>query len=411
MHLRDKDIYRKVQEIVAPDKWVRIKRKGKLYIQGRYIDWPLRYTAIYQLPFMLSFRIIFDQIFKKKICSSQESNFSNELLALYGPTLYYSFFHPLTKRFLRTNPEQVHVDWAFSSIRSATKIEDKSFSKSYKYLTETTDEESKKDFNVIKFFIKSLKMNKESEKFYYFKNGFGTLVDSYKEKIMELGGKIKTNTEIKRFIMNGDRVEKCVMEDGIYDMDYVIWTGNLFDMCKLLQIEKPKLSYLHSKFLYLFLKDCKKNHQVCYYADQDISFVRGTILSNHSKSIIKNKKISDLLCLEYTYKSEEEMYKDFNRVKQQAVADLKKVGIITDETSIENIYEINAPYSYPILLKDYKEHVNSLQKQVGRYKNVLPFGRQPTFNYENVDVIIKEAINHKFFEGNDRIQKNAANVR
>ena len=196
----------------------------------------------------------------------------------------------------------------------------------------------------------------------------------------------------------GNKITKCVIEEEEYDVDHVVWTGNPYDLCNLLGVNCPPLQFLYSKFVFIFLKKCKKRYQVCYYADLNISFPRGTILSNYSKTIIKNKNVSDLLCLEYTFKSKEEMASSFCTMKAKAIEDMFKVGIIEDIAEIESIYEINAPFSYPILTIDYREQLEELKKQISKFDNLISFGRQATFNYENVDIIIKHAINHPFFK-------------
>jgi len=396
-HGRDQEVLQKVRNIVAPNKLVKVKRRGKLYIKGKYIDWPLKLNSIFQLPLSLALKIFFNQILNKKTTSFNPINFQDELLQIYGSNLYYSFFHPITKKFLKTDPKKIHSDWAYANIRAATKIEDKSFSESYKYLTENTSIESKKEFNVMKFLIKSITTKKKNEPFYYFKNGFGTLPESYSEKILKLGGLIKTNTTIETFIIAQDKINQCIINGKKYDTDEVIWTGNLIDLCDLLNIEFPQLFYIHSKFVYFFLNNCNKNHQVCYYSDEDVSFVRGTILSNHSKTVINNNKISDLLCVEYTFKSKEEMVNNF-KIKNIAIKDIKKVGLIDENSSIEDIFELNIPYTYPILETDYKKKLTYIQNQVKKIENLQTFGRQGGFSYENADIIIKQAINHPMFK-------------
>lgn len=398
LHLRDQEVFQKVKELVDEDQWVKINRNGKIYLEGRYVDWPLRPTAVFQLPICFSLKVLCDQFFVKASNSDQSSNYEDELLALYGPTLYHSFFGPLTKKFLKTETKNIHSDWAFSSLRSATKIEDKSFSKSYKYLTHATDADSKKDFNVIKFFIQSLKIDKDNEPFYYFKDGFGVLINAYQDKILKLGGKIITGVSVDSFIIEQDRVKACMVAGNKIDIDQVVWTGSLHDLCQLLKISFPSLKYLYSKFVYFFLKKCDKRHQVCYYADPQVAFVRGTILSNHTKTIIRNSKIDDVICFEYTFGSEEEMKKSFNVIKDTAIKDFKMVGIIKDDSVIESIFEFNVSCTYPILTMDYRDELYKLEEQLRRYENILNFGRQATFGYDNADVIIKEAVNHSMFK-------------
>ncbi|MDO8125636.1 MAG: FAD-dependent oxidoreductase [Candidatus Brocadiales bacterium] len=394
LYLKDNDVYQKIKEVVDPDKLLKLTRRGSLYINGRYVDWPFRFSILYQLPIGYGFKIILDQFTKKQI--NNPDNYQDELLNLYGPTLYYSFFHPLTKKFVKTDPQKIHPEWAFSSIRAATKIEDKSFLKSYKYMTDGTEKEAKHDFSIIKFLIQSLGTNTEREHFYYFKGGFGALVEAYAEKIMLLGGEIRTNSRINAFNMENNKIKQCVINNQNYEMDHVVWTVNPFELCRLLKIEPPPLNYLNSKFRYFLLRKCNKNHQCCYYADTDISFSRATILSNHSKTIIhNNKEVNDVLCLEYTYKSVDEMQADSAFTMKRAIEDMKKVGLINNNSEIVDTYEINVPYTYPILTIDFKEKYSKLTAQLGRFDNITTFGRQARFQYDNIDVIIKETLNHK----------------
>lgn len=398
LYLKDGEVLQKVKEIVDTDQWVRVKRQGKIYLEGAYVDWPLKHTVIFQLPLGFGLRVLYEQLFRKKSDNGGLDNYEDELLALYGPTLYNSFFGPLTKKFLRTEPKNIHSDWAFSSLRSATKIEDKTFSESYKYLTRGTDVDSKKDFNAVKFLLQSLKTNRNNEPFYYFKDGFGVLSNAYRDKILKLGAKIINNISVDSFVMEEGKLKQCIVGGNKFDVDQIVWTGDLYDLCNLLRINCSQMKYLHSKFVYFFLKECSKKHQVCYYADPGVSFVRGTILSNHSKSIIRNKKVSDLVCLEYTFKVKEEMVNSFEAIKSAAINDLKKVGLINSESAIESIFELNVPNTYPILTKDYREELSRLEEQLRKYGNILTFGRQATFGYDNADVIIKEAINHPMFK-------------
>jgi protoporphyrinogen oxidase len=398
-YLKDSQVLNKIKEIVDQEKWIRIKRQGKLYINGKYVDWPLKYTALFQLPFTASLKILWDQIVKKNV-DSNALNYHDELLDLYGPTLYYLFFHPLTEKFLKTDPKYVHHDWAFSSLRSATKLEDKAFLESNKYMTETTDAESKKEYSIIRFLLKALGTNLDNEPFYYFSGGFGVLPESYNEKILELGGEIVTSSSVNALTLEDNNIRQCTINEKVYDLDYLVWTVSPFELCSLLKIECPPLEYLHTKFIYFFLKNCNMDHQVCYYADPKVSSVRGTILSNISKSIIKNHNVSDLVCLEYTFKTREEMFANSDEMRKTATEDIINIGIIKDISSIESIYELNVPCTYPVLTKDYKEHLGELGNRTSIFNNLITFGRQANFNYDNVDTVIKEAINHPFFNNN-----------
>lgn len=400
LHLRDPEVAKITREVVPADQWIKIKRKGKLYIEGAYIDWPLKVTSGLQMPKGLMFKILWDQITGNKTpVPPGGSNFQSEILSMYGPTLYNALFHPLTKRFLRQDPLKVHADWAFSSIRSATKIEDKDFTDSYKYLTEVTTAEAKKDFNIFKFLAQQLSMKDADDAFYYFKDGYGVLPNSFRDRLVERGGKIITGTTVDKVDMQDKVIKKCILANGeVLDCDAVVWTGSPRNLCDLLQLPPPGLTYLHSKFGYAYLKKKRLKHQVCYYADADISFVRGTILSNHSQTIIKNPDVADVVCLEFTYSNPEELKADSAALWKQAIQDMIRTRLISSESELLGVEELNVPFSYPVLTLDYKEHLSAFRKSIAPFKNLFTLGRQAAFGYENADVIIKEAADHELFK-------------
>ena len=82
------------------------------------------------------------------------------------------------------------------------------------------------------------------------------------------------------------------------------------------------------------------------------------------------------------------------------VGDSEALRAAHRESDIESIYEMNVPRSYPILMTDYREKVASMHKQIEPYKNIITFGRQANFSYNNSDIIIKETLNHPMFLSN-----------
>lgn len=401
---KDAEVQSRVREVVPGEQWIRVKRSGKLYVMGREIDWPIRLTSLIQLPFSFGIKVVIDQLLKKKkALPPGTSSYQSELLNLYGPSLYYKFFHPLTAKFLQRNPAEVHADWAFSSLRAATKIEDKSFADSYEYLPDSTDEEAKQDFNIFKFLKDQLLLDTDNEEFYYFRDGYGVLGESFRTAFEKLGGKLLLQTSISKFDITDGKVTGCQVSNaqGIASTipcEHVVWTGYQTDLCQLLGLPAVALKRLQSKFVYLFLKKPSKKHQVAYYADEDISFSRATILSNHSKTIIRNPAVKDVLCLEYTASDWPSLLQQSEKVRQDSVRDAVKTGLMKSADDLVAYHELNVPNSYPILSLDYKEKLAEVTKGISRFSNVWTSGRQGGFSYENADGLIKQSMHHEILK-------------
>lgn len=99
LHLRDKQVYEKIKEIVPQDQWVKVVRNGKLYLKGRYINWPLNMGSLLQFPIMLGIQACVDQLKLRLHPQKGFGDYESEMKALYGNSLYDAFFGPLTESF------------------------------------------------------------------------------------------------------------------------------------------------------------------------------------------------------------------------------------------------------------------------------------------------------------------------
>lgn len=401
-HGKDERVMALTKEVVDESLWVHVSRIGKLYISGRHISWPINFKSLFQFPLNLSMKIFFDQMIiflLRKKNKKKESNYENEILGIYGRTLFHKLFKPLTEKFFKLKSNQIHSDWAFSSIRSATKIEDQEYKNSNQYLIHDTSESAKKSFNIFRFIYNQLIDSFKKENFYYFKKGYGTLAQCFVNSIKRRGGVISLNSSIEKIQLKNRNISSIFINGKEEKIDHMIWTGSLENLCDLLNIKKPEVKRLNSKFVYVFLKKCLKKHQVCYYADKDISFVRGTILSNHYTGIINNKNIDSLLCLEYTSLNFESQNNKITKKDYQVIIkDLIKVGLVDTEEDIYDIFALSVPNTYPIFTKNYQSEISRVKKQISKINNLTLFGRQGSFSYENADGLILDAMNHSLLK-------------
>jgi protoporphyrinogen oxidase len=140
----------------------------------------------------------------------------------------------------------------------------------------------------------------------------------------------------------------------------------------------------------VYLNTNKNNWQTCYFVDNSIDFVRGTFLSNHSRSIIKRDDVKSVLCLEYTGRKNTVI-----KVSDQEIySDLKKSNLISDEKDVVEIHQVDKRSTYPIFTTNYIDNLNEIHLNLDKYKNLFLFGRQGAFSYENADILIKNSLTH-----------------
>ena len=74
-------------------------------------------------------------------------------------------------------------------------------------------------------------------------------------------------------------------------------------LCKLPEIKIPKVNYMHSVFVYIFLNsNFKTKFDMCYFADKDIIFQRVSLNCDHSKYVINNNNVKSFHVLSFLLK-------------------------------------------------------------------------------------------------------------
>jgi len=396
LHLRDSRVRDIINEVVPSELLVHVKRSGRLNIDDRYIEWPLKPISIFQLKLRHLLRILIEVIKKKKSPETGRLNYESVTKSIYGDYLYRIFFGPLTEKFFKVNPTEIDRDWAFASIRSATKIEDSGFSSGNRYLVKDANPDT--DFSLMRNVLDSFKNLFSPEEFYYFKNGYGELAESFKRKIVENGGVFSLSTSLVSIEKIDNRVASCTFLNlsgtSNISFDSMLWTGSLEYLCKLLSIETPGLARLNSGFLYLFVSGKGPKWQTCYFPDKKFNFVRVTVLSNHSAEIIRNPNIDHVICLEYTALRIENLEIDIN----DEIKSAREAKILDKNSFIIDSHFSKAANSYPIFMTDYNKEITRIEGEVAKVSGIYLFGRQGAFTYENADILLIDSLNHPSFK-------------
>jgi protoporphyrinogen oxidase len=402
LHLRDNEVKDLVFEIVERNEILKIKRNGKLYVFNKFINWPLNITSIMQIPFKTLIRIAIDQLCIKisKINNVGISdNYKTVTESIYGKTLYENFFGPLTKKFFNYDPSNIHSDWAISSIRSATKIEDKDFQEHSEYLTPDIKETT--GFGLIRTLVDNIVSLYRGEEFYYFKNGYGVLADNLHKKCIDLGMDILFQSKVKKINIVHNEITSVEVDEKecqkTYKLKKLMWTGSSENLAKLLSVNKAKFSRINSMFMYIYLNKKTCEWQTCYFADDSIPFVRATFLSNHSPYIISRNDVKSVLCVEFTFAGQ--IMPDIN--SDQIVKKLKALGVIKDKSEVIQVFQVIKRGTYPLFSTKYLDQLNEYYDQLDKFSNLYTFGRQGSFSYENADILLKNSSKLEIFDDID----------
>jgi protoporphyrinogen oxidase len=391
----DKEVYEKIREIVASKYWVKIKRAGKLFLKKKFINWPFNFMSVFQLSFSLMFEIFFGiltNVLKKK--NKKINNYDDVIINIYGERIHSIFFKPLTEKFLKISSTQISPDWAIASLRAATKIKDSKYLETNKYLTNIDDNLKKSDFSLLKFFFNTVFKDKVIEPFFYFTEGYGTICSNYERAILLKKGIIKKNSQITKINIKNNLIDSVEINGEVHNVKNLIWSGSINSLCDLLSLDRPKLNYMHSLFCYIFLKKkFKKNFDCCYFVDRDISYQRATINSEYSSQVIGNPLVKAVGCFELSFTSIEQLKKFQDNHQSKIIDDCLRIGLFKKD-DLFDVKFLPAFFSYPVFDLNYKNELDAFKSKIEKFKNIFLVGRQGSFSYENLDLIIRETLDH-----------------
>ena len=75
------------------------------------------------------------------------------------------------------------------------------------------------------------------------------------------------------------------------------------------------------------------------------------------------------------------------------IKDCLKLGLFSEEDLID-VKTITSYYSYPVFDHNYKNELKKFNEKIKKIKNLYTVGRQGSFSYENLDLIIRETLDH-----------------
>ena len=379
-HSRDEELIRHIYEVLD-DEVVTRDRMSRIYMQGKFFDYPLKASNVLKsLPPLLLVRAIWDyawirlvQIFKK----IPDDNFENWVIKRFGKTLYKMFFGTYTSKAWKMPCTEISADWASQRISQA---------------------------NLWDTIIKTLNPPREGEvrslvsEFWYPKHGgIGQIGRKYAEKIREMGNEVLLETPVERIECENGIAQRivCTNPDGttrVIECDEII---NTIPLPRLLEALDPPMSsaakdaianlrYIGIVFVYLEVDQptVSPDHWV-YLPEKHLTIHRISEFKNFSDDVASGKKT--VVCCEITCNVGDQHWNlDLEGGAEIAIHDLETVGLLKKGTA-RGIDLQKLPYAYPVYDLTYKANLDALKAEAKTVKNIRTTGRQGLYRYNNMD--------------------------
>lgn len=357
---------------VLDGRALEINRNSKLQFQGRFYPWPLHPSrSLFRFPPGVALRVLRDMLVG--FPRHETESFRDQIIHMYGETLYRHFFEGYSTKFLGIPPEVTHRDWAKTGVDRAI-IDTRMRIESLWALAWTI----------------MTTWRKPEMTFLYPRGGCEQFIRNLRERLEALGGVILCGREVDDLGASGGRIESVVVGDRQIDPSLVVWTGTLQSLAGRLGLDRPDLNYLALLCYNVMLDDGRPfDFQWCYHGAADALFSRVSAPASFCPGNTPPGKRS--LCVEVTCGVQNGVYDEPEASLGRVVDDLCREKLLKSGNEILDVEIERAPWAYPIYDLDYRDKLGAFEQQVNDYDNLLLAGRLGKFWYNNMDHCIEAA--------------------
>jgi protoporphyrinogen oxidase len=371
-HTDDEEVLGFLKKILKDD-YIVVDRSSAVHLFGRYFAWPLDHRALFRLPPRVMVSSALDLLNRKP--PADQDSFTEYTRSRYGETLYQLFFKPYTEKFLQIPCEQVHVDWARTGINRA--VIDK------RIKNETLFDLAR---NVL------LPRQVVTKFIYPSYGGFGTFSEKLANEIRDRGGDLKLGNTVEVIHAYEGKVVEVELADGTrLHPSYVVWSGNLIALARLLGKEPPPLRYLSTVLYNIEVQaDVKQNQQWIYFGGQDTLLSRVSITKAMAPYLSPPGKTG--LCVEVTCFEGDDVWERPETILEEVKSDLVRLELVGDVGNIGAVHVERVRDTYPIYDLEYKKNFAAAVRMTKHLENLKLLGRTGAYWYNNSDHSMKMSL-------------------
>ncbi|HEX9724626.1 MAG TPA: NAD(P)-binding protein [Vicinamibacteria bacterium] len=371
-HTEDKEVLNFLLEVLGDDYLV-VDRSSAVHLFGKYFPWPLDSSALFRLPLPVMLSAGVDLL--RRRAPEDPNSFTEYTRSRYGDTLYRLFFKPYTEKFLQIPCEDVHVDWATTGINRAV-IDNRVKSESL--------------FDLVRNVL--LPRPVVTKFIYPSYGGFGTFCDKLGEKVPQMGGEIRLRDTVTAIRTGKDSIDEVELGDGTKRRPrYLIWSGNLIALAKLLGQEPPGIRYLCTVLYNVEVEaDVLETEQWIYYGSTDTPLSRVTITKELAPYMSPHGKTG--LCVEVTCFEGAETWREPAKLIPRIKSDLVRLRLVRSIEDLGDVHVERVRDTYPIYDLRYKQSFSASARMAKPFKNLKLLGRTGAYWYNNSDHSMKMSL-------------------
>jgi protoporphyrinogen oxidase len=407
---KDREVDAFVRGLIK-DELVTVRRTSKIYLHGKYFDYPLRpLNAIFGLGIPTTLQILSDYGFervKRLVKEKRSISLEDWVVKNFGRTMFDIYFKEYSEKVWGIECSRISAEWV------AQRIKGLSLGKAIK--------------NAF-FKFSGTNLPTLADSFIYPQLGIGRISERLAEKINE-SNKVFTDTCVERINYSGSRIDSIAVKGNPHSQvlrgEEFISSLPLTALVKMLNPLPPRdildaASRLKFRDLVVVavMVDRKRvtDQTWIYIPEQEIPFGRIHEPTNWSDKMAPEGKT--LVVMEFfSFRGDRIWNESDRRLTDITIENLERLGFLSKNEVLDSAV-VRVPKAYPLFDVGYKDLCDEIYEYLGKFKNLHLAGRCGMFRYYNMDhaiasglqtaaKIIRNSLEKGEFRGlHDKAQKN-----
>lgn len=370
-------------------------RKSRIYYLRKLFDYPIRLSVqtLSNLGVLRSIRIILSYFRSALMPIRKVVNLEQFFINRFGRELYLTFFKSYTEKVWGVRCNEISAEWGEQRIKGLS-------------IRKTIAHMLKSIFRKTTGIAQKNTETSLIEQFMYPKYGPGQMWETVAEKVIEKGGTIITNFEVRRIESDGKKITAVAGIDGEgkwhqFAGDYFFSTMPIQELIRSLNTAVPAnvkevsegLMYRDFITVGLLLKRLKLANRDAarkliddnwiYIQEPDVVVGRLQIFNNWSPHLVASQDTVWIGAEYFCYESDDLWKKSDADMAAFAIQELQKIGII-DASDVLDSTVLKMPKTYPAYFGTYNRF-DEIRQFLDSFANLFLIGRNGMHKYNNQD--------------------------
>jgi len=352
-----------------------ITRESWLHFMGRFYPWPIHpWYQLLRFPPTIAAAAARDMM--ASIKKPSPVSFKDQIINMYGETLYTHFFEGYSSKFLGIVPELTHADWAKTGVDRAIIDQRVQMQTLWQLAT-----------NVL------FSRNKPAMEFLYPAGGCEQFIRNLQQQYEAKGGEVLCGQGVSTLQTRHGTITEVSVGERTFTPSLVVWTGTVHSLASCLDLPQPEMKYLALVCYNLMLTAGEAfRFQWCYHGAADVIFSRVSVPSNFDPGTTPPGRRS--ICVEVTCMEGDDQYRNPERYMDQVLFDLKRENLLKVSHEVAEVKIERIPWAYPIYHINYRDKLAAFKEATAGFTNLMLAGRLGRFWYNNMDHCVAASIQH-----------------